>query len=75
MTAIEAVWYRMKEHAAQHAQRSEPLDRNRAEAVVVRLLQDARIAPWPPAAVINFYVNELLAMTEKQQLTTAAREQ
>jgi len=74
MTSIEIVWCKLKEVAARHAERRERLDRNRAEVVVVRLLQDARVAPWPPASVIQFYVNELLAMVDEQSLAAARTE-
>lgn len=55
----------MKACAADYASRGEHVGRFRAEAIVIRFMQDARVSPWPPPAVVDFFANELLSMIEQ----------
>lgn len=57
----------MKVCAADYASRGERIGRFRAEAIVMRFMQDSRVAPWPPPQVIDFFVSELLSMIEHAQ--------
>lgn len=66
MTQIEMVWTKLKVCAAEYAFRGERPGPLRAHAVVVELLQEAYVNPWPEPYVIEFYANELLAMVEER---------
>jgi hypothetical protein len=64
ITPIEAVWNQMKASAADYAMRGEHLTRDQAEATVARMLHEARVSPWPPQSVVEFYACELVDMLE-----------
>lgn len=72
MTDIDSVWARLKACAADYAARGEDLRRLRAEAIVIRFMQEARIAPWPPPQVVEFFANELLSMVGRARANEAA---
>lgn len=74
ITPIEAVWNQIKTSAAEQAARGERLSLDQAKTRVSQMLREARVAPWPPANIIEFYGAELVEMVESDlRKNTSAR--
>jgi hypothetical protein len=74
VTPIEAVWNQIKASAAEHSARGEHLSREQAKVTVSQMLREARVAPWPPPDIIDFYASELVEMVDNGlQKNTSAR--
>ena len=64
MSDIQVVWDQMKKFAVDHARRGERFNQRKAEATVVTFMREARVTPWPPPEVIQFFARELVGMID-----------
>lgn len=64
MTAIDTVWARMKTSAQDYAAEGRLSD-VRLQALVIQFMYEAKVNPWPPSGVIEFFASEMRSMIEK----------
>lgn len=64
MTAIDTVWARMKVSAQEYAAEKERLSDARLQALVIQFMYEAKVNPWPPSGVIEFFASELRSMIQ-----------
>lgn len=69
LTAIETVWGRINLAAHDHAKDGTRLNVHDAESLIVKFFREEHVMPWPEPDVIEFYANELLAITERDRST------
>jgi hypothetical protein len=62
MTAIDTVWARMKDSAQEYAAEEERLSDVRLQALIIQFMYEAKVDPWPPSGVIEFFASEMRSM-------------
>lgn len=64
MSSIELVWERIKFTARERALKNEALNIRQARELVCEYARAARVDPWPPSDVIDFFAAEMIGMVE-----------
>lgn len=64
MSAIDAVWARMKTTAREYAEQGVRPSTIQAQGIVSQLMRENKVSPWPPAGVIEYFASEMISMID-----------